>query len=271
MNAANATGLLLAFFIATVSVGRAQPNAEARTVGPVPAKKISDLQFKHQSFTFVRIQYSVGRAGSTPSPWLVDYPEADVNFSARFQKETGLKGERESKVMTLTNAELSRFPFIYVSQGGRLGLSEAEVSSLRRYLTGGGFLMVDDFWGDRDWKLLQAEMKRVFPDREPVELSIDHPVFHCYYDIQEKPQVPKFEPTMLRQSTGITSQREDTKEAHYRGLVDDKGRLMAILCHNTDLGDGWERESDSQYYFREFSLKKAYPMGINIVVYALTR
>jgi hypothetical protein len=45
---------------------------------------------------------------------------------------------------------------------------------------------------------------------------------------------------------------------------------MVILCHNTDLGDGWEREVESEYYLREFSLKKAYPMGINIVVYALT-
>jgi Domain of unknown function (DUF4159) len=53
-------------------------------------------------------------------------------------------------------------------------------------------------------------------------------------------------------------------------LFDDKGRLMVILCHNTDLGDGWEREVESEYYLREFSLKKAYPMGINIVVYALT-
>jgi len=131
--------------------------------------------------------------------------------------------------------------------------------------------MVDDFWGERDWKALQAEMKRVFPDREPVELSIDHPVFHCYYDIREKPQVPKLAQALRSQSKGMTWQREDTKEAHYRGLVDDRGRLMAIFCHNTDLGDGWEREGESEYYFREFSLKRAYPMGINIVVYALTQ
>ena len=131
--------------------------------------------------------------------------------------------------------------------------------------------MVDDFWGERDWKALQAEMKRVFPDREPVELSIDHPVFHCYYDIREKPQVPKLAQALRSQSPGMKWHREDTKEAHYRGLVDDRGRLMAIFCHNTDLGDGWEREGESEYYFREFSLKRAYPMGINIVVYALTQ
>lgn len=69
--------------------------------------------------------------------------------------------------------------------------------------------------------------------------------------------------------TGITWEREDCKEPHYFGLEDDEGRLMAIFCHNTDLADGWEREGEDEYYDREFVFKKAYPMGINIVVYAL--
>ena len=74
---------------------------------------------------------------------------------------------------------------------------------------------------------------------------------------------------LRNQSTGITWEREDAKEPHYRGMYDDQGRLMAIFCHNTHLGDGWEREDEDEYYYKEFSLKKAYPMGINIVVYAL--
>ena len=68
---------------------------------------------------------------------------------------------------------------------------------------------------------------------------------------------------------GITYERWDAQEPHYRAIFDKKGRMMCIICHNTDLGDGWEREGN-EYYFQEFSLKKAYPMGINIVVYALT-
>ena len=54
-------------------------------------------------------------------------------------------------------------------------------------------------------------------------------------------------------------------------MFDDNGRIMAIFCHNTHLGEGWEREGEDAYYFREFSHKKAFPMGINIVVYALTK
>ena len=70
--------------------------------------------------------------------------------------------------------------------------------------------------------------------------------------------------------TGFTTERSDAPSAEYYGLYDDNERLMAIFCHNTDLGDGWERSTQSKAYYEEFSLKKAYPMGINIVVYALT-
>ncbi|MGE3311759.1 MAG: DUF4159 domain-containing protein [Limisphaerales bacterium] len=140
----------------------------------------------------------------------------------------------------------------------------------RLNLLGGGFLMVDDFWGEPEWQNVAHQMKRVFPDREPVELSLDHPVFRCFYEIREKPQVPNIGLGVQSQFTGVTWERADAKEAHYRGIVDDNGRLMAIFCHNTDLGDGWERYQDDEYYAREFSFKRAFPMGINIVVYALT-
>lgn len=45
---------------------------------------------------------------------------------------------------------------------------------------------------------------------------------------------------------------------------------MVVAIHNTDLGDGWEREGENFEYFKEYSAPKAYPMGINIVVYAMT-
>jgi hypothetical protein len=261
------------FFAFVVAAGpflcRAQDTKEKVLAdAPVPAKNLADLKFKHPSFTFVRIQYSSDHPAK--ASWHVDYPDADSNFSAWFQREIGLKTEPDGRVMTFTNSELKRYPFIYLVEGGHLRLSAAEAQSLRDYLLGGGFLMVDDFWGEEAWKSFSAQMKQVFPDREPVELSIDHPVFHCYYDIREKPQVPNFVLGKQSQFTGKTSERKDTREPHYRGLFDDRGRLMAIFCHNTDLGDGWERAGESEYYFTKFSLKKAYPMGINIVVYALT-
>ena len=129
--------------------------------------------------------------------------------------------------------------------------------------------MVDDFWGEEEWKSLYGQIKRAFPQYDPVELDLDHPIFHYFYDIDEKPQVPMIAIGIKSQSTGITWEREDAKEAHYFGLENSEGRLMAVFCHNTDLGDGWERRGENEYYDREFCIPKAYPMGINIVLYAL--
>ena len=118
-------------------------------------------------------------------------------------------------------------------------------------------------------ELLQ-QIKRVFPDREPIELPLEHEIFHCVYDLKEKPQVPSIDTAWragARRHLGAAATRS---EVHYKGIFDDKGRMMAIICHNTDLGDGWEREGEDPWYFQEFSEKKAYPMGINIVTYAMT-
>jgi hypothetical protein len=172
--------------------------------------------------------------------------------------------------MQLTDTDLKQHPFIYMAEPGDLLLSAEEVASLRKYLLSGGFLMVDDFWGEDERHNFYYQIKRVFPEREPIELNLDHPIFSCFYKIHEKPQVPSIGHALRERDSGVTWERDDSREVHYKALHDDKGRTMAIFCHNTDLADGWEREGADEYYHREFSLKKACPMGINIVVYALT-
>jgi len=168
--------------------------------------------------------------------------------------------------MTLTDPDLFNYPFIYIVEPGNLYFSEQDVTALRRYLTNGGFLMVDDFWGEEEWLNFYTEIKKVFPDLDPEELPLSHPIFHCVYDLKKKPQIPSIGHAM----SGYTSERWDSDTPHYRGIFDDDDRMMVIICHNTDLGDGWEREGENEYYFREFSEKYAYPLGINIVTYAMT-
>jgi hypothetical protein len=235
-------------------------------IGPAPIKQPGQLKFKHKSFTLVRVQYS-GSATRRNSSWATDYPDSDAKISARFAKMTGLETSPAPKVMKLTDPKLQEFPFLYLVEAGELSLSDAEARGLRQYLLGGGFLMVDDFWGKAEWDSFVGEFKKVFPDRELRELPIEHPIFHCFYDLNEKPQVPSIHAAL----SGRTTERLDALEAHYQGVFDDQGRLMAVICHNTDLGDGWERGDEDANYFREYSQKKAYPMGINILVYALTQ
>ena len=229
-----------------------------------------DSQFKSDVFTFVRVRYrSYSRRGFD---WATDYPDSDLNFSYRLQQLTSLKVEPVPKIVELTDDELFDHPFIYMIEPGGLSFTEEEIVNLRRYLLNGGFMMVDDFWGESEWENFYEEIKRVFPEAqyEPTELPLEHQIFHCVYDLKEKPQVPSIGHAQAGRYGGITYERDDAREPHYKGCFDDKGRMMMIVCHNTDLGDGWEREGEDPWYFREFSEKKSYPLGINILFYQFT-
>jgi len=235
-----------------------------------------DKNFSRDVFTFVRIQYSSGYGGRGygrgGGDWATDYPDSDLNFSFRLHQLTSMEVDPDGVVLELTDPRLFDYPFIYMLEPGRLVFDNDEVKNLRRYLLNGGFLMVDDFWGEDEWDNFYYEIKRVFPDKEPMELPLSHPIFHAVFDLKEKPQIPSINAAWAGRSYGITwePRDSDTSTPHFKALYDDKGRMMAIICHNTDLGDGWEREGEDEWYFREFSEKKAYPMGINIVFYAMT-
>ena len=234
-----------------------------------------DPAFKKDLFTFVRIRYSSygGRGyGRRGGDWATDYPDSDLNFSFRLQQLTSLKVDPQPKVLDLTDDALFDYPFIYMIEPGNLHFEEEEVVALRRYLENGGFMMVDDFWGDAEYDNFYDQIKRVFPDakQEPVELDITHEIFRNVYQLKEKPQVPSIGMAMRGRNSGITWERGDAREVHFKAIYDNKDRMMVIICHNTDLGDGWEREGEDEWYFKEFAEKKAYPMGINIIFYAMT-
>lgn len=232
-----------------------------------------DSNADKEVFTFVRLRYDSygGRGRWGGRAWETDWPDSDLNFSYRLQQLTSLKVNPEPIWLRLTDERLFDYPFVYMIEPGSLFFSEPEIVALRRYLLNGGFLMVDDFWGAYEWQNFYEQIKRVFPEREPIELDADHEIFRCVYHLKEKPQIPSIRSAIAGKAYGVTWERgPDTQEVHYKGLFDDEGRLMAIICHNTDLGDGWEEEGVDPWYFSEFSEKKAYPMGINIVTYAMT-
>ena len=223
----------------------------------------NDQQFKDDTFTFVRVEYSsYGRWGK----WATDYPDSDLNFSYRLQELTSLKVDPNGKTLKLTDDELFDHPFMYMIEPGEMYLEESEVLNLRKYLLNGGFLMVDDFWGRSEYQNFYEQIKRVFPEREPIELPLEHEIFQCVYQLEEKPQIPSIHAFW----NGYRSERYDAETAHYKGIFDDNERMMVIICHNTDLGDGWEREGLDSAYFHQYSEKWSYPLGINIVTYAMT-
>lgn len=223
-------------------------------------------------FTFVRVRYdSYGRGGG----WSTDYPDSDLNLSLRLQQLTTLKVNPNPIVLGLTDESLFDYPFLYMIEPGGLHFTDLEVEALRKYLLNGGFLMVDDFWGDSEYENIRDQIARVFPDRAPQDLPLEHELFHCVYDLKEKPQTPSINWAVQYKNIEVRTWEpsrdgSDTSQVNYRAISDDAGRIMVLLCHNTDLGDGWEREGEDPYYFEEFAVKRAYPMGINIITYAMT-
>jgi hypothetical protein len=240
----------------------------SRGVEDVPSWEVN-RKFERDVFTFVRIEYD-SWGGRGWRKWETDYPDGEMNLSYRLQQMTAIKVSPKPITRRLTDPDLFSYPFIYIVEPGNLIFSEEEVVALRNYLDSGGFLMVDDFWGEDEWQNFYEQIKRVYPDREPEELQTDHPIFSCVFPLKEKPQIPNVWLGTESQFTGVTWERWDAREVHMKAIYDDNKRMTVIICHNTDLGDGWEREGDNEYYFREFSEKKAFPLGINIIFYALT-
>ena len=232
-----------------------------------------DMDFPRDVFTFARVRYSDGYGGRgwgrRGGKWATDYPDSDLNFSLRLQQLTSIKVNPEPVVVELTDPKLFDYPFLYMIEPGNMMLSEPEVAGLRRYLENGGFMMVDDFWGEDEWENLYIQLKRVFPNREPKDVPLEHQIFQCVYPLKEKPQVPSIH-AFYSGSSYEGRYGSDTSHANYRAISDDEGRIMVFICHNTDLGDGWEREGENHEYFEEYAVKKSYPLGINIVTYAMT-
>lgn len=226
--------------------------------------------FERDVFTFARIRYLHGGRGGRGG-WSTDIPDSDLNLSYRLQQMTALRVDPDGRVLGLTDEDLANFPWIYIVESGALYLTDTEAKRLRDYLLNGGFLMFDDFWGERDWENMAEVMKQVFPERDFVELPLDHPLYHCVFDIRAKGQVPNVGLGVESEwNGGVTWERPDAQEVHHRVIFDDAGRIMVFAAHNTDNGDGWEREGESDFYFRNFSEKISYPLGINVIFYAMT-
>lgn len=250
-----------------------------RTAREVPAHSTEPLNwtnhpaFDKDVFTFARLRYTrMEQAAWGAGHWWTDFPDCDLNLSYRLQQVTSLKVDPNGRVLNITDKELAGYPWVYMVEPGRLKLTEAEVVSLRNYLVNGGFMMADDFWGERQWANFEREMKRVFPTRTFTELPMEHPLFHCVFDFKG-PKNDLQTPNVVHARRGVSYETHDgvdCTEMHVRAILDDKGRILVIATHNCDNGDGWEREGEDDRFFHEFCEKRGYPLAINIIFYAMT-
>ncbi len=248
-----------------------QDPREAIRGGDFPMWNVSK-ELPNDTFTFARLRYNSYQRWGRNGKWLTDYPDSDLNFAYRLQQLTSLQINPLGTIIDIDAEQLRHYPFVYMIEVGDIGITDNEARILREYMLNGGFIMVDDFWGSDEWAGFYRALKKIFPNREPVELPIEHEIFHIVFDLKKKPQIPSVGAALEGRSQGITYEwnKPNSETVHYKGVFDDKGHMMMMICHNTDLGDGWEEEGTDPWYFREFSEKYGYPLGINIIFYALT-
>ena len=237
-------------------------------------KKAIDPAFSEDVFTFARLKFDTD--GGYGRAWNDDTPEADLMLTYRLFEATSLKIRPGVNYIDITTKDLTDFPFVYMAGAGRASLSDEESKALRQYLLNGGFLMVDDFWGDEGWDHFYAQLKQIFPNRAPELLSLTNQIFQIVYPFKKQPQIPSANVNNYRSAGAYISYDPGYDysrmghDPHYFAVYDDKRRMMMLICHNNHFGDGWEHEGEDPDYFQVISEGMAYPMFINVLTYAMT-
>ena len=194
-------------------------------------------------FRIARLQYSGG------GDWYSD-PSSIPNLLRFIDRNTTLRTDDREARVKVEDENLFRYPVLYMTGHGNVRFSKSESARLRDYLTSGGFLFADDNYGmDASFR---REIKKIFPDKDLVELPFSHGIFRIHYKFQNG--LPKIH-------------EHDNKPAQAFGIF-HKGRLVLFYSYESDLGDGWEDASvhgDSAER-RNAALK----MGTNVIIWALT-
>ena len=206
-------------------------------------------------FTFTRIRYGGGGFFRGGSSWAHDYPQADRHLARILGDLTSIDPNQDrSNVFDLDDPEIFRYPIIYVSEPGFWHATDQDADRLRQYLLKGGFAIFDDFEG-RQLYNLEAQLRRALPEYQPIEIGIEHPIFHSFFEMTNI-----YSPHPMVPVTPV-----------YFGLFVDNDpgkRMLAIINHNNDLAEYWEW-SDTGMFPVDFT-NEAYKLGINYIVYGMT-
>ena len=196
--------------------------------------------------------------------WTMDYPRSDRHLLQGIRRLTRIDTRSVEQVVELDGQDdIFNWPSLYAVEVGHWSIPDDQARQLREFLLRGGFLMVDDFHGTQEWGVFLEGIRKVFPDREIVDIDARDSIFHTIFDLEERFQVPGAQ--YLR--SGRTYEK-DGVEAHWRAIYDDKGRVMVAICHNMDLGDAWEWSDDPRYDEKFAGL--AYRIAVNYWIYDLT-
>lgn len=204
------------------------------------------------------------REGGTS--WSQDYPRADRHFAQAVRRLTRVHARSvEQPVNPDDTDDIYNWPWMVAGEMGDWKLTDSQAKTVREYLLRGGFLYLDDFWGPEEWDRFDETMKVIFPDRPIVDIDDKDAIFHTVYDLDQKYQILG---QWALNRNGYMGQRAAGTIARWRGIYDDKGRLMVTMTFNSDVGDSWEW-ADSPAYPEKFSAL-GIRLGVNYVIYSMT-
>jgi Domain of unknown function (DUF4159) len=210
----------------------------------------------------LRFRSPTDRRRGRGTRWGTDANKGDRIFSAMLRRLTRINVRSVEQIVDVDSDELYNWPWLFAVAVGDWELNNSEVAHLRKYFDRGGFLMVDDFHNEREWAQFSTGITRVLPRSHFVELQDDDPIFHSVYDINERYQV-----SGLNILYGQPSERGGIVP-HWRGVVDENGRIQVAIDFNMDVGDSWEWADYPPYPEKLSALGMR--MGVNYVMYAMS-
>ncbi len=225
-------------------------------------------------FVFARLMYPQGSWGifgrlwrfdwrEGRSAWTNDYPRSDRHFTMALRRLSRVHVRSVEQPVNLDDGDdVFNWPWLYCVGPNQMNLTDAQTKKLRDYLERGGFLLGDDFWGSQDWAYFERNISKLLPGRPILEIEDKDPIFHTIFDLDQRYQVSG------AWSMGGRPYLNDGRDPHWRGVYDDKGRLMIAVLFNHDTGDSWEWADDPDYPERYSAL--GIRTGVNYVAYAMT-
>jgi len=221
--------------------------------------------------------YTSVRREANGAGWRTDYPWGQRHLLMRLSEITKTRvswltaGVPHVWLVQLTDDALFDCPFVMASDMGTIGMTDEEAARLRLYLEKGGFLWVDDFWGEAAWEHWSRELGKAMPPSEyPIEdVPLTDPIFRTVFEVKKVPQVTSIRFWRAAGGQSTSERGAESDVAHLRAIRDKHGRIVVVMTHNTDVSDSWEREGDDPEFFYQFS-PQGYGLGINVFVYAMT-
>ena len=200
---------------------------------------LNALENEHQ---LARLHYKGG------GDWYNDQ-DTIPNIAEYLNRTLNTKFSKIQAIVSPDDSKLFDFPFVFMTGHGTVNFNNKEAENIRTYLDRGGFIYVDDDYGLN--KSFQHEIKKIFPEKDLIELPASHEIFHCYFNFPNG--LPKIH-------------KHDDKRPQAFGIFDENGRLMLLYTYESNISDGWSNVHDDPVNIKE----QAFQFGANLFYYIMT-